>query len=137
MTLAYIHYNDNIPEGMGGTAQAFYIRIRPKYKDDKGIHEHELEHVRQWWVLTIFSAFALLVGAEYLQQPLWIAVASVGIHGLLYKFIPAYRLWAEVQAHKVQLKHYPDDRTELFAWRIANRYRLKVTAEEAEQLLRS
>ena len=133
--LAYIHYTDSLPEGIGGTAQGPYIRIRPKYKDDKGIHAHEEEHVRQWWVLTIFSAFALLVGAEYLQQPLWIAIASVGVHGLLYLLVPQYRLWAEVEAHKAQLKYSPGNEA-LFGWRIANKYKLKITAEEAEKLLR-
>jgi hypothetical protein len=135
--IAYIHYTDNLPENVGGTAQGPYIRIRPKYKDDKGIHAHEMEHVRQWWVLTIFSAFFLLAGAEYLQQPLWIAIASVGVHGLLYTLIPKYRLWCEVQAYKAQQAHYEDDRTPKFAKWIATVYRLDVTPEEAEKLLRS
>jgi hypothetical protein len=29
-------YTDNIPEQFGGTAKWFLIRIRPKYRDDKG-----------------------------------------------------------------------------------------------------
>ena len=131
----FVHYTDSLPEGVGGTAQGPYVRIRPKYRDDKGLHAHEIEHVKQWWVATILSAVLIAAGLRYLQEPLWGAVGSVGVHGVLYTLIPAYRLWCEVQAHKVQAKHNPES-VALFAQRIATKYRLKITAEEAEQRLR-
>jgi hypothetical protein len=129
------HYTDSLPEGVGGTAQGPIIRIRPKYKDDKGLHQHELEHVKQWWIATIVSAVLLAAGLHYLQEPLWGAVGSIGVHGALYKLIPAYRLWCEVQAHKVQLQYSPHA-LKHFALRIATKYGLKITAEDAEQRLR-
>jgi hypothetical protein len=132
--IAYIHYTDNLPEGVGGTANGPYVRIRPKYKDDKGLHQHELEHVKQWWIATIVSAVLLAAGLWHFQQPLWQAIASVGTHGVLYKFIPAYRLWAEVQAHKVQLDYAPHA-LKHFAKRIATQYGLGITVEQAEKLL--
>jgi hypothetical protein len=132
---SYIHYTDNLPEGVGGTAQGPIIRIRPKYKDDKGIHAHELEHVKQWWIATIVSAVLLAAGLYHFQEPLWGAIGSIGTHGLLYKLIPAYRLWAEVQAHKVQLQYSPTALSH-FAKRIATKYDLDITAEEAENRLR-
>ncbi|MDP3650910.1 MAG: hypothetical protein Q8R67_04420 [Rhodoferax sp.] len=64
------------------------------------------------------------------------AVFGFALHSLLYALVPAYRLWAEVQAYREQLRHYPDDRTELFAGFIAANYRLTVTPEKAEALLR-
>jgi hypothetical protein len=129
-------YTDNIPTQFGGTAKWFLIRIRPKYRDDKGLHAHEEEHVRQWWFTTIGSA-AVLAGLAYqFQLPLYVAVAGLAVHDLLYSLVPSYRLWAEVQAHKVQMEQYPDDRSELFGKRIATLYNLKITAEEAAKLLR-
>jgi hypothetical protein len=130
-----LFYTDNLPEGFGGTANGPYIRIHPKYKDDKGLHQHELEHVKQWWIATIVSAVLLAAGLWHFQEPLWGAVGSIGTHGLLYKLIPAYRLWCEVQAHKVQMQYSPGKEA-LFGWRIATKYDLDITADEAEKLLR-
>lgn len=45
---AIIRYTDNIPESFGGMAYGPVIFIRPKYRDDKGLHAHEQEHVKQW-----------------------------------------------------------------------------------------
>jgi hypothetical protein len=132
---SYIHYTDNLPEGVGGTAQGPIIRIRPKYKDDKGIHAHELEHVKQWWIATIVSAVLLAAGLWHFQQPLLYAFWSIAVHSMLYKLIPAYRLWAEIDAHRVQLKYSPNGLAH-FAKRIATKYDLDITAEEAEKLLR-
>lgn len=45
-----VFYTDKfIREGFGGVAKGPLIFIRPKYRDDKGILEHEKVHVRQWW----------------------------------------------------------------------------------------
>jgi hypothetical protein len=134
-----IKYTDNMPEGVGGYARWFFIAIRPKYRDDVGIHEHELEHVRQWWlpVLICSIAAAVLYSQGYIDYALYAALVGPSVHPLLYKFIPAYKLWSEVQAYKEQLPHYPDDRTAMFAGFIATRYGLDgVSQEHAEKLLR-
>lgn len=104
-------YTDSLPENVGGRANGPIIRIATKYKDDAGIYQHELLHVKQWFCLLI-------------------------LHNLLYLFVPEYKLWAEVQAYKKQLKYYPDDRSKLFAEFIATRYGLDITKENALKLLR-
>jgi hypothetical protein len=130
-----IKYTDNLPEGIGGQANGPLIRIRPKYKGDRGLIEHELEHVKQWWVATLLSAVLIAAGLYHFNEPLYGAIGSIGVHGLLYKLIPAYRLWCEVQAHKVQAEYSPQS-VGFFAKRIATMYGLKITAEKAEKLLR-
>jgi hypothetical protein len=128
-------YTDSLDEGIGGQANGPVVRIRPKYRDDKGLHAHELEHVKQWWIATILSAALIAAGLYHFQEPLWGAIGSIGVHGLLYKLVPAYRLWCEVQAHKVQAEYSPQS-IAFFAQRIATMYGLNITAEEAEQRLR-
>jgi hypothetical protein len=109
-----LKYTDDMPEGIGGYAKAWFIRIRPKYKDDRGIHSHEETHVFQWWV-------------------------TLGFHSLLYLFSKRYRLWAEVEAYRVQLQNPPADQKEeyrrLYADYISSDYGLSVTPDEAYKLL--
>jgi hypothetical protein len=72
-------YTDNLPPNVGGTAQGFLVKIRPKYKDDVGIHNHEYKHVKQWykalaaWVAIISL---LVIGTyDYLGHPLpWLVL---------------------------------------------------------------
>ncbi len=44
---AFITWTDDIPENKGGVTNGLKIKIRPKYQNDKGLIEHELDHVRQ------------------------------------------------------------------------------------------
>ena len=88
-----------------GTTYGPFIFIKPEYKDDRGLLEHEKEHVKQW-------------------------LFSIGLHSILYLFSKRYRLWSEVQCYRAQLKHSPG-REELFASFIADRYDLDITKEEA------
>lgn len=108
---ALIIHTDNLPTDHKAVTNGPVIRIRPSHKDDKGLLAHEKVHVKQWWL-------------------------TLGIHSILYIFSKRYRLWSEVKAHKEQLKHYPDDRTELFAYFIATKYNLRITQEEAAKLLK-
>jgi Flp pilus assembly protein TadB len=132
-----IRYTDKMPDHVGGYARWFYIAIRPKYKDDLGIHAHEKEHVRQWWVLTIVCC-ALIAGAcHILGQPYHYAALGAAVHSLLYKFVRPYRQWAEVEAFKEQLKHYEPHYLPNMARRLSRGYGLKITQEEAERLLQA
>lgn len=109
-----LKYTDDMPEGTGGYARAWFIRIRPKYRDDIGIHRHEEEHVWQFWV-------------------------TLGLHSLLYLLSKKYRLWAEVSAYRVQLQNPPADQKEayrrLYAGYISSDYGLSVTPDRAYRLL--
>jgi hypothetical protein len=98
--------NRFIPKGFAGATRGLLIFIRPTYRDDKGLLEHEKVHRRQW-------------------------LRTLGLHSLLYLFVPDYKFRAEVEAYREQLKHYPDDRSQLFARYIANDYGLSVTEQEA------
>ena len=112
-----------MPEGTGGYAKAWFIRIRPKYRDndDTGILVHEETHVWQFWT------------------------GGLIIHMLRYTWSKSYRLKCEVEAYKEQLKWYPAN-TELERYRDmyagfisdpdpVKGYGLTITKEEALRLL--
>ena len=130
MKYPVFYWDKGVAKGAAGTTRGPVIFIRPAYRDDKGLYEHELVHAKQFWVATLVSA--LLIAAV---APQW-AMLSICVHGLLYLLYPQYRLAAEVQAYREQLKHYKDDRTKLFASFIADHYGLKISKMKAEELLR-
>ena len=104
----------NIPEGSAGCAKAWFIYIRPAYKEDRPLLEHEKVHVRQFW-------------------------RTLGFHALFYLLSKTYRFKAEVEAYRTQLSYIPDDDKEInrvkFAERISINYGLNITREEAYKLL--
>lgn len=110
-----LKYTDEMAESTGGYAKAWFIRIRPKYREDVGIHEHEKVHVWQWW-------------------------RTLGLHSLLYLCFKSYRLAAEVEAYREQLKHAPatndpERYRQMYAGFISDPdpvkgYGLKITKEE-------
>ncbi|HRR42133.1 MAG TPA: hypothetical protein P5244_12935 [Syntrophales bacterium] len=134
-----LFYTDNLPDGCRGCANGPIIRISPKYTNDQGLHEHEAEHVRQWW-------------------------KSLGLHSLLYLLSKKYRLWSEVAAYRVQLQYPPaanpiptqpplegeekdavvvagreinPQYVECYAAAIADKYDLDISREAAAVLLRA
>lgn len=133
-------YTDALPDGVGGCANGPVIRIRPKYRDDAGIHAHEHVHVRQWYVgVLAISVIALaMLLADTGLGAWWPVAVSAGasLHPLAYLAILRYRLWAEARAYLEQLRHYPDDRTQLFATFMATRYGLSISVAEAMDALR-
>jgi hypothetical protein len=137
MKLPYLTiYTDNLPPNVGGTAQAFVVKIRPKYKDDVGIHDHEYVHVKQWYRLLFIwlLAVGLAVVSEWLPlEYAGVAIAGVGLHGLLYLLIPSYRLEAEAEAYAAQVKPDRSD-LNLMTYRLAQpMYKLGITQEQAKQ----
>ena len=105
-----IIYTDRLPEKVAGMALGPVILIRPKYRGDKGLLEHEKYHRRRW-LRTCFLGIA----AYLLSQK--------------------YRLAEEVAAYKVQLKYSPGKEWK-FAGFIAAKYRLTiVTQAQAHDLL--
>lgn len=99
-----------IPKQHQAATRGPFIFVRPEHKGDKGLIEHEKVHRKQF-----FRTF--------------------GLHGLLYLFVPEYRLAAELEAFAEQAKHYPDDRTLKFAHLIASNYGLKITVAFAHAAL--
>jgi len=131
-------YSDNLPNGIDGDALMFIVRIRNQYRNDHGILAHEDEHVKQWYTCFaagIITSFMLWVLA-YSMWPITL-VLGVGAHSIMYSLVDRYRLWSEVAAYRVQANYFADDRRELFASFIASRYRLSISASDAEVMLRN
>lgn len=99
-----------MPANAAGCARGPLIFIRPEYREDKGLLAHEQTHVKQWF-------------------------CTLGLHSFLYLLVDRYRLWAEVEAYKVQATHYPDDRRPLFAHFISTNYGLSISEADALKLL--
>ena len=110
-----LKYTDDMKDWQGGYAKAWFIRIRPKYKDDKGIHAHELKHVEYWW--------------------------KYGVIGrLLYKFSKRWRLKEEVECYKEQLKYAPatgnpEYYRNMYAGFIADDYELDISKGDVLKIL--
>lgn len=104
-----------IPKRFAAVVFAFIIFVRPAYKNNQALIEHEKVHVRQFW-------------RTFCTHPIW------------YNFNKAYRLRSEVEGYAVQIKvretlgKSPD--FERYAKYISKHYNLDVSAEEAEALLR-
>lgn len=146
MTLAITIYTDDMPAHAGGITKGPLVFIRPKYKDDLGLHKHEYVHVNQWWVATILSVMAILAighlayGLPLLQAATYAPIA-IGVYSLLYEMVPPFRLWCEVQAYRVQIACYPPEHQEkvrpVLARFLAEKYGLRITPQEAEEKLRA
>lgn len=107
-----IFYTDRfVPDNAAGCARGPLIFIRPKYRNDRGLLAHEQTHVQQW-------------------------LRTGGLHSFLYLFSKKYKLAAEVEAYKEQLKYSPTD-IGLFAEYISRDYNLDITPEQALDLLKS
>jgi hypothetical protein len=94
-----------IPARFAGITFGPFVFIKPSYKADEGLLQHELTHVKQFW-----------------HNPLF---------GLWYQFSKKDRLKYEAEAYKVQMKFCPVDRTELFASFLVKNYKLNITMDEA------
>ena len=106
-------WTDGFPlkDWQGGVTIGLVIVLRPKYRNDEGIYQHELTHVKQ-------GLCGLFV-----------------ITALLYLLVPEYRLWAEVQAYRKQMQYGLT--LDLAAWRLSecDRYDLGITLDHAKAAL--
>jgi hypothetical protein len=131
-------YVESLSPNVGGCSNGPIIRILEKYRHDEGLYRHELLHAMQWAVWSL-----LCIPTAYILYQLglfdWMGLAILPstFHQLLYKLIPSYRFWAEVEAYKVQALYYPDDRRPLFAEYIANCYDLPHTTKQALDALKA
>lgn len=137
-----VFYAEDLPPQFIGTSKMCVVKIRPKYRADEGTHRHEATHVMQWYttlLLGVIACLALLrtpALAPWAQY--WPAVLAAGLAAdpLAYGFIKSYRLWAEVQAYRVQARYYPDDRAPAFAKFLSTNYGLDITPADALARLR-
>jgi hypothetical protein len=138
----HITYTDKVPNGHAGGSQFWNIYINPKYKDDRGLLEHEIDHVGLFWTCFIVSLVILAFSGVYFQTfyVLILVPFCFGLKDILIKFKP-FLQWAEVRAYRKQLKYPPanegniDEYKKLYARFISERYGLDITQEEALKLL--
>ena len=136
MNYYWVKYSDEVPEHFGGLASGPLIRIRPKYKGDAGLLEHEKTHVRQWYgVLAIgllFSTLLMLLVSPSLWPLYGLAPFS---HQLLYKFVRPYRRWCEVRAYRKQIAIGGYISNEFAVTALVEKYALGLSVDEARALL--
>lgn len=102
-------YTDRLPAGVAGAANGPLVRIRPAYRHDAGLHAHEYRHVQQWYLVSVMTVVLLAVlllvcgGVQGTLLALW--PAALASHSLAYLLWPRYRLWAEVDAYRVQMRY--------------------------------
>lgn len=101
--------NKFVPSRFAAVTYGPIILIRPAYKNDIGLLEHEKIHVKQFW-------------------------RTFGLTGLFYLFSKKYRLDCEIEAYKEQLKYSPG-REELYATFISTKYNIPISVSEAQKLL--
>ncbi len=139
-------YTDRLPADVGGQARGPLVLIRPRYRNDVGLHAHEAEHVRQWYIAwAIYIAAVLPVAAALGAGASWLIVlSSLGMiaHGALYRFVRRYRAWCEARAYAIQTQH-PDahgqrlliyDAADMMA---ASHYDLGITPAHAAAMIAS
>jgi hypothetical protein len=135
MNYPLIFYTDKIKHA--GEVRGPVVFIRPQYREDKGLHAHELVHVRQWLVATALAVVGLYAVGVGLDLGAILCPAAVAAHGVLYNVSDDYRLYCEVEAYAEQAEHYPDDRVDLFGKFVAEDYNLDISAAEAAELIRN
>lgn len=139
---ALVIYTDALPGNMGGMAHTFMVVIRPEYRDDRGLHEHELEHVAQWYAVVAATLLLALAAYQYAQTglALGLAMASIGMQGLLYRSWRKFRLWSEAGAYARQMQ-FPDRKGKCLSLAAATarlcspKYDLRLSDREAEAIM--
>ncbi len=143
MTPSLTIYTENLPAHAGGMTRGPFIFIRPKYRGDIGLLEHEKTHIAQWWIVTLLAVAAIMAIGHLgyglpLLQAAGFAPIAVGVYSLLYGTVSPFRLWCEVQAYRVQLAHYSDrDALAVVLGRfLAEKYGLSISVDDAIALLK-
>lgn len=118
--MAKIIYTDDLPSGIGGRCKTpvfnfpfnlfgfgkCTIELRPKYKNDKGILNHELKHEEQF--------------------------RNNAFHVYKYAFSKTYRLECELEAYAEQIKEYKYKNFNQCYWIVKvlhEKYKLKMSKE--------
>lgn len=70
--------------------------------------EHELVHVRQWWIITILSAL-VIYGITYITPNISLFALGLapGVMGILTGVSAEFRFWSEAQAYSKSVKVSP------------------------------
>lgn len=127
-----VKYTDKV---QAGNARLFYVRINPRFKDDKGMHAHEYEHVKQWYASLPIAASLWLAFEHFAPYYAYFFVALIPFgFSALYQFVKPFRYWTELRAFNAYLKEH-DYKPRLIDWAsnaIANDYGLSVSASKVK-----
>ena len=125
----YVTYTDKVA---GGNAKGFYVRINPKFKDDKGMHAHEYEHVKQWYAsLPIGLLIWYLVHTFAYEFSGFFIPLVVAWFSIAYGTIKPFRYWSELRAFDAYLQEhkYEPFYVDWACNALASDYGLDVTSE--------
>lgn len=136
-----VRYTDNLPKSQLGNTKAFVVTIRSDQKYNDAVLAHEVEHVKQWYMM--FIPLLLLAGLCWYfvgdvagtYGSIALYGLSIGLHPLLYKFNHDYRLRCEVQAYKAQIKAGYAVHNAVRSL-MHSSYRFKINRHKAIELLR-
>jgi hypothetical protein len=128
-----VKYKDSLS---GGSTKMFMVEIQNRFKDNKGLHAHEYEHVKQWYICLAIGW--LLAIPTFLYEPttgVLVAMFSIWIQGLLATFSKTARKYFEVAAYKKQIEADDLDHSDFYINALKDGYDLDITREEAAKLL--
>lgn len=131
-----VKITENIKDGFAGEAIGPLIKLRPKYKDDNGLKEHERTHVRQWYFCLTVGLIVSVMLTSSVSPSLWpLFGLAPFLHQLLYKFVRPYRCWCEVQAYRVQIAVGGYVNNDFAVAALVEKYGLGLSADKAKALL--
>lgn len=103
-----LKYTEDVPNGHAGGSRFWMIWIKPAYKDDQGLFQHELEHVHQFWIITgLMTSLLGILGLVFYPLLLIALPLCLTVHNSLMTVCKPYLLWCEVRAYKKQLQFPP------------------------------
>jgi hypothetical protein len=102
-----IFYTNSGMRVFAGKCFGFFIKIRPEYKNDEGLVQHELIHAKQFY-------------------------CTAGLLGIL-RILKPIKYWTEIQAYRKQLEYSSDIVKDAihFSKFLSTRYGLNISAERA------
>lgn len=131
-----LKYTDKLPNGFGGQASMWKIKILEKYRNDKGLLEHEKFHVRCWWYCLAIT-WALAAAMFFIgTHGWWFPVALLGpwTHGTLYRN-KYFRRFVETQAYRIQLEEGDYVSGDFAAQHLSDKYSLGMSLRRARKVL--
>lgn len=128
-----------IPARFDAVAYGPVILMRPGPSATRGLLAHEICHVREWWWWFAGTLWVGLVAHAFglLSLALSAYVLSVGMRGIVYQLSRRYRQWSEVRGYRAQLFYGHGESLAGAVRALVEDYRLGLTPEQAEELLRS
>jgi hypothetical protein len=127
---------ENRPAGAKGGSTMFVVML-PDPVPAKML-EHELHHVKQWWVVTLCAAVLLFALATVVPLVSYYVMAlSIGAYGALYRFSAAFRFRVEAAAYAATYTAEPDELTKYAATLASSLYSTGKTVKECRGAIAS